>query len=587
MVLTTWETHDGSWTVASFIVRSLCTAPEVTPAELYFVLTSLGIEDYFKDLWKDHRFFERADILAEASLAIDPKRDGRVALSGDHAWAAGDLAEASRRYQRSIDCNDSSTMVGIGGHLRLHFVKGEYQECVDVFRNICPPHQYYEDSRLLWAAQTSHKNSTGEWPANWYQQHEQLDRRYRGRSSGFITQAKYMCQAIVTAGVLAGDYDQALRQMISDYFDLEPTLVDELAQAVSGNQQEISRLCKRLAPKPVTNGRTLEQLRLEGDTKLGRRLCYCIPRSEKFVEAVVARLESYLDSGDPEFLDKMVAVGTPMGVADADGLILSEALKSRSKRIATLPRYQLVLMRRFNSICYMGQYPTYDYLSDYMEIMTSIQTPAEPGDIMAAILDLQWYKTKYVIDNTGVGGSHGGLGKTEISKHREWLELTLSDHSVLVDRGQWANRDKAIAALHEAYLFLRERFKEVRCDERWISEAQLGDALVRLFGKNNVERHARPVWLSPQHLDFYIPRAQLAVEYMGEQHYQPVDLFGGEQALKETQKRDDRKRHLCEQMGVSLVYVTYEEDIGRRAREIQAEFDVAATEIFDDPTDIT
>jgi hypothetical protein len=59
---------------------------------------------------------------------------------------------------------------------------------------------------------------------------------------------------------------------------------------------------------------------------------------------------------------------------------------------------------------------------------------------------------------------------------------------------------------------------------------------------------------------------------MGAQHYEPIELFGGSRALQETKARDERKRLLCERMGVVLVYVTHEEDIGRRAREIFEEF---------------
>ena len=57
---------------------------------------------------------------------------------------------------------------------------------------------------------------------------------------------------------------------------------------------------------------------------------------------------------------------------------------------------------------------------------------------------------------------------------------------------------------------------------------------------------------------------------MGVQHYQPVALFGGVSGLEETKSRDERKRLLCERLGVNLVYVMHDEDIGRRANEIHA-----------------
>ena len=83
-----------------------------------------------------------------------------------------------------------------------------------------------------------------------------------------------------------------------------------------------------------------------------------------------------------------------------------------------------------------------------------------------------------------------------------------------------------------------------------------------------VHRHARPVWLSPQHLDFFLPRYRFAVEYMGAQHYEPIAMFGGAQSLADTKSRDERKRTLCERMGVALVYVRHDEDI-QSARDLR------------------
>ncbi|MBX3363762.1 MAG: hypothetical protein KF866_03255 [Phycisphaeraceae bacterium] len=556
MAVETWENPDSTWTIASFVVRSLCTSAEVTPAEVYFVLTSLGIERRFTDYWDNHHFFQRAGLPEHASASIDPKRDGRIALMGDHAWASGDIDEAKRRYEHSIGSGDSSAMVGIGGLVRLHFTLGEYHKCIEAFRRGCPPHTFYLQYRELFKDSASN----GMEPFN------RLSAQYRGTSPYFLSNAKYMSRAIIAAAVRADGIDDGLRTMIADYFELEPSSVDELAKAVSGDE-EIDRLRKKLAPKPIVRGRSLDSLRAEGDTERARRWCDCLPKTAAIVEATAILLDDFLDSGDPGCLDEMIVAGSPFGIVEVDGWILSEALDSRSARIATMPSHRLALMRRFNSIC---RYPKYDFLTDYLEVMQLIRSEIEPGDAIAAILDLQWYKTSYSIDNTGPGGVRGGFGKTEISDHREWLEIALRDHPPVFDRDSLASREKAISALHGAYLFLRERFNEMRRDERWISEAQLGDALSMLFGKAEVQRHARPLWLNPQHLDYFIPRYALAIEYMGAQHYQPVSVFGGERALEETKARDERKRAICERMGINLVYVTHEEDVGRRAREIHA-----------------
>jgi hypothetical protein len=69
-------------------------------------------------------------------------------------------------------------------------------------------------------------------------------------------------------------------------------------------------------------------------------------------------------------------------------------------------------------------------------------------------------------------------------------------------------------------------------------------------------------------LDVYIPDVSIAVEFMGEQHYRPIDFFGGRAGFAEVQRRDRRKQQLCSSNGVELVYVRFDEDIPTRAIEI-------------------
>ena len=56
------------------------------------------------------------------------------------------------------------------------------------------------------------------------------------------------------------------------------------------------------------------------------------------------------------------------------------------------------------------------------------------------------------------------------------------------------------------------------------------------------------------HLDFYLPEYNIAIECQGIQHFQPVEFWGGEEGLRNTQERDQAKRLLCEQHGIRLLY---------------------------------
>src|SRR3954464_791915 len=72
-----------------------------------------------------------------------------------------------------------------------------------------------------------------------------------------------------------------------------------------------------------------------------------------------------------------------------------------------------------------------------------------------------------------------------------------------------------------------------------------------------VQREASPVWLGRQRLDIYLPDLNLAIEYQGQQHFQAVALFGGEQGTRRAAERDALKQKLCQENGVTLIHVLH------------------------------
>lgn len=58
-------------------------------------------------------------------------------------------------------------------------------------------------------------------------------------------------------------------------------------------------------------------------------------------------------------------------------------------------------------------------------------------------------------------------------------------------------------------------------------------------------------------LDIYVPDAQLAFEYQGEQHSLPIMAWGGLQALLGVQKRDEEKRLKCIELGITLIEIPH------------------------------
>lgn len=58
-------------------------------------------------------------------------------------------------------------------------------------------------------------------------------------------------------------------------------------------------------------------------------------------------------------------------------------------------------------------------------------------------------------------------------------------------------------------------------------------------------------------IDVYVPDIKLAIEYDGEQHFRAIEHWGGEDALKRTQYRDDLKDEWCKEYGVELLRIPY------------------------------
>ena len=106
---------------------------------------------------------------------------------------------------------------------------------------------------------------------------------------------------------------------------------------------------------------------------------------------------------------------------------------------------------------------------------------------------------------------------------------------------------------------LREAHGLPKIGEGWVSEMELFNLVQYYFP--DAQHHVSPEWLKPQHLDIYVPSGKLAFEYQGQQHYEPVDFFGGLKSFEQTVKRDKSKKLKCKKNDVLLIYWKYDEAI--------------------------
>lgn len=96
---------------------------------------------------------------------------------------------------------------------------------------------------------------------------------------------------------------------------------------------------------------------------------------------------------------------------------------------------------------------------------------------------------------------------------------------------------------------------EAGIQHRWISERVLFRQIESAFTDLKVQQHASPSFLGRQHYDVYIPDLKVALEYQGEQHFRPINFFGGEEGFLATQERDRRKKEISEKNDIHQIDV--------------------------------
>ena len=87
----------------------------------------------------------------------------------------------------------------------------------------------------------------------------------------------------------------------------------------------------------------------------------------------------------------------------------------------------------------------------------------------------------------------------------------------------------------------------------------LENELSSFLNKNRINFYTRVnketfPWIGRQHLDFYLPDYNVAIECQGGQHFKPVNIFGGKDEFTKRRLLDEKKLNLCQNNGITLLY---------------------------------
>ena len=101
---------------------------------------------------------------------------------------------------------------------------------------------------------------------------------------------------------------------------------------------------------------------------------------------------------------------------------------------------------------------------------------------------------------------------------------------------------------------------------KWVSEESVYLLTKKLYKGFKVIYQHRPFYLKSSiggqmSYDVFISGLNVAIEYQGKQHFEPVDFFGGRESFEELKKRDREKASISKQNGIKLVYINYWEEI--------------------------
>jgi hypothetical protein len=98
------------------------------------------------------------------------------------------------------------------------------------------------------------------------------------------------------------------------------------------------------------------------------------------------------------------------------------------------------------------------------------------------------------------------------------------------------------------------------------SESKGEKEIRQVLEKNNVEYVHQKTFSECKGIvrklpfDFYLPQKNVLIEYNGEQHYEPIQYFGGMKTFERIKRCDELKRFFAKNNGIKLVEIKYNDN---------------------------
>jgi hypothetical protein len=523
-----------------FDVVAMTPARELSPWEKLFVVKNLGRtihSGYLRDVYLASGCFEEA----QKGSASKPNQR----KLGDASWHNGDLQAAANYYSAEPD-----------RLIKLAFFQSHWDRVI-----------YHFSAAAIGRGISPGMICFGAW--------ETSPKPYLEMLAIAVRRSKLPPPPLI-AEILRQTFQMSPKKWAA--FVKNPILAEE---------KTVAKLQRRCVPRRTTKQElTVEEALQKGNTARARLVAEYIRVADESLERAQIALEEFGTTGSENALDAFIGLVTGSGVTSVSHSFLFAAFGHDSFPTQDLPPDRLV--RLFSRHPVMNK----RHFGTLLDLRFKHRLPLTADDVLTGLFQSlgRWpiasRKTSADFDIAKLASCREwarvrledwlqGRGSTRIADLAQtWRQGRARSvqnpfYAGVVERPESPrNMDEWNDLMAEALAWLKLRWHREIGNMPWIAENQLYQILRRKLTGVDVLQHARPTWLEPQHLDVYIPEADIAVEYMGKQHFEPVEFFGGKGAFEELLKRDKRKADLCRAHSVDLIFVKYDEELGIRASEI-------------------
>ena len=538
-----------------FAILAKTPKKELSPYEKLFIALKSGIpynERNLTDVYLACGCFAKAK---EAYIKI-----GHTRKIGDMCWIQGDFEEAKKHYLNPISkAQHYRTQPDYDRLIKLAFMREQWNDVI----------RFFIDAQFRFG----------------------VTKGYIVCGSSEISARPFLEMLAVALFQMNVEPSPEILSVLQSSFFLSKNKFYELQHDLkSQSTKTIQKLKKRCPPAPGKKTQiTVEAAISLGDTQRSNNILNYLKECNELLCEAQECLEQFAHTGNESDLNRFIEIITYSGITSVSQSFLFSATghNSFTSSYDILPE-RLVKLYSSHPVMYKK------YYGELLRVKFDNHLPLCGTEIITGLF--QQASSINAIVNPESVQKHFKFG--QLVNFRDWAELCVEDwisgsghqhienvsHIWRKGLAQDVNHpfgigDKKKPAtprnmiewnelLNAAAKWLQKQWRQEIGTTTWVSENQLFQLLKRQLKGMNIQQHAQPTWLSPQHLDVYIPEVSIAIEYMGIQHYKPIDFFGGEAGFIMIQDRDKRKAQKCREHNVKLYFVKYNNDMGERVKKI-------------------